>query len=141
MSAEPSMLIALWGAGLSTLLAIVKFLELWRERFRLDVSYNLTGSIDIGNTILIRNLSSRPIILDHWELSYCSRWLHRKCEDIAYADFNATDRRIEPHSTFKLQFSGQDHFSWGSERLKGRRIYIRLFIAGRKSVLKPVYPK
>ena len=51
-----SELIAWWGAGLSTLLAIVKLLEFWRDRFRLEVSCNLTGSESIGNEILIRRI-------------------------------------------------------------------------------------
>jgi hypothetical protein len=63
-----SSLIAWWGAGLSTLLAVVKLFELWRDRFRVDVSYNFTGNESIGNEILIRNLSSRPLILAYWEL-------------------------------------------------------------------------
>lgn len=138
---ETSTLIAWWGAGLSTLLAIVKLWELWQDRFRLDVDYNFAGDASIGNSILIRNLSSRPLILSYWEVLYCSgRWPRWKFEGIAYADHDAGDQRIEPHSTLDLHFSEDNYFSWGHKALKGRRIYIRLHLAGRKPILKLVYP-
>jgi hypothetical protein len=76
-------LIAWWGAGLSTLLAAVKLFELWRDRFRVDVSYNFTGN-DIGNDIIIRNLSSRPMILAHWDLLYCC---YGRCPKRQYESF------------------------------------------------------
>jgi hypothetical protein len=135
-----SSLIAWWGAGLSTLLAVVKLFELWRDRFRVDISHNFTGNESIGNEILIRNLSSRPLILAHWELLYCSgRWPGRQCESFESADFDAGDRRLEPYATHTLHFADANYFSWGQKALNGRRIFIRLHIAGRKPFLKLVY--
>jgi hypothetical protein len=140
-SGEMSPLIAWWGAGLSTLLAIVKLWELWRDRFRLEIGYSFAGDETVGNSILIRNLSSRPLILSYWEVLYCSgRWPLRKFQDIACAEHDSGDRRIEPHSTLELHFAESDYFSWGHKALKGRRIYIRLFVAGRRPILKLVYP-
>jgi hypothetical protein len=46
---SPTTLIAWWGAGLSTLLAIIKVWEIWRDRFQLDVSYNFRSDGNIGN--------------------------------------------------------------------------------------------
>lgn len=48
--------IAFWGAGLSTLLAIVKLLELWSARRRIEVSYSFIGVPEEGNDIIIRNV-------------------------------------------------------------------------------------
>jgi hypothetical protein len=135
-----SALIAWWGAGLSTLLAIVKIVELWRDRFRIDVSYNFTGDVGIGNEVLIRNLSNRPLILTHWELLYCSgRWPRRSFEPLESADFDSGDRRLEPYATHTLHFTGANYFSWGHKSLKGRRIFILLHVAGRKPILRLVY--
>ena len=135
-----SELIAWWGAGLSTLLAIVKLLEFWRDRFRLEVSCNLTGSESIGNEILIRNLSNRPIIITYWELLYCSgRWPQRTFEPLESADFDSSDRRLEPYATDTLRFADANYFSWGQKVLNGRRVFILLHIAGRKPILKLVY--
>lgn len=140
-STEAPSLIAWWGAGLSTLLAIVKFWELWRDRFRLEVGYNFAGSVEVGNTILIRNLSGKPIILSFWEVLYGSgHWPRRKFGAVTYPDHDSGDRRIEPHSAFELHFAEQDYFLWGPRALKARKIFIRLHIAGRKPILKRVYP-
>lgn len=133
-------LIAWWGAGLSTLLALVKFYELWRDRSRLEVSYNFTSSKTIGNEVLIRNLSNHPLILTYWELLYCSgRWPRRTFESVETAEHDDSDYRIEPHATLRLRFADARHFDWGPIALNGRRIYIRLHIAGRRPRLHFVY--
>jgi len=36
-------IIALWGAGLSTLLAFIKVWEVWSSRRRIEVSYSFIG--------------------------------------------------------------------------------------------------
>lgn len=132
--------IAWWGAILSTLLAMVKIFELWRDRFRIDVGYMFTGNIDQGNDIHIRNLSGKPIILGYWELFYRPNfWPLQKDSYIVSPESEACDLKIEPHSSKTFNFSGPDHFSWDSKTMKGRRIYIRLYIAGRRPVLKRVY--
>jgi hypothetical protein len=136
-----SSFLAWWGAILSTVLGSVKLWELWRDRFRLDLSYNFTGSEDVGNDILIRNLTGRPLILTYWEVMYGSgQWLRRKYETVAYPDHDDGDTRIDPHSTLTLNFSGEQHFAWGTKMLRGRSVYIRLHIAGRRSFVRRVYP-
>lgn len=139
---SPTTFIAAWGAVLSTLLAIVKVWEIWRDRFQLDISHSFTSDEGIGNDVLIRNLSARPIIISHWELVYCSgRWPRRKFQVIAYRDYDAGDSRVEPQTTHTLHFSDQDYFDWGHGFLNGRRICIRLHVAGRKPILRLVYPR
>lgn len=140
MEAQGLNYIAWWGAGLSTLLALVKLWELWRDRFRLDIGYNMTSSPDIGNEIHIRNLSGTPIILAYWELFYRSHsWPLKKDTPIASPGPEACDLRIEPHSSKTFSFREMDHFDCGWKAMKGKRIYMRLYIAGRRSVVKRVY--
>jgi hypothetical protein len=129
-----------WGAGLSTLLALVKLGELWRDRFRIDVGYGFTGEPEIGNDIHIRNLSGKPIILAYWELFYRPHlWPLKKDSYIKSPEEDASDIRIEPHSSMTLNFSEMDHFDWGWKAMKWRRIYIRLHVAGRRPIVKRVY--
>lgn len=140
---DPSLgILAWWGAGLSTLLAIVKLAELWRDRFRVVIGYRFTSDSHVGNDILIRNLSNRPLILGHWQLLHCSGyWPRRHFFDIESADLEAnSDVHIAPHSTFTLNFCGADHFDWHADALNGQRIFIRLHIVGRRPVLRLVYP-
>ena len=137
-----SIVIAWWGAGLSTLLAAIKIWEIWRDRFHVDVSCNLTGSESIGNSVLIRNLSGRAFILSYWELLYCSgHWPNRRFQAFEHPEHDAGDTRIEPYSTCELHFADEHHFDWGHKALKGRQIYIRIHIAGRKPILRLVYPQ
>ncbi|SRR5258708_38268472 len=136
-----STLIAWWGGVLSTLLALVKLWELWRDRFQVEISFNFTGSQEIGNEILVRNLSSRTFILAHWQLLYgTGRWPARRFTHLASPDYDVGDVRVESHSTHTLRFSDDDYFDWGVDALKGRRIFIRLHIAGRRPILRFVYP-
>lgn len=132
---------AWWGAGLSSLLALAKLWEVWRDRFQVEVSFNFTSAPKIGNDIRVRNLSGRTFILAHWELLYCTgHWPARKFSHLTSREYVAEDSRVEPHSTHTLSFSEQDYFDWGVDALKGRRIFIRLHIAGRRPILRLVYP-
>ncbi len=132
--------LAWWGAGLSTLLAVVKLWEIWNDRFRIDVGYNFTGSSDIGNEIFIRNLTNFPVILSYWELLWVSgHWPLRTDTGITSPQVDSRDIRIDEHSSLTLTFKEHEYFDWGAKSLKGRSIYIRLQIAGRKPILKKVY--
>ena len=132
--------IAWWGAGLSTLLALVKIWELWQSRFRIDIGYGFTGHAEHGNDIYIRNLSDKPIILSYWELFYRSnKWPFKKDTYIISPEADAYDMKIEPHSSKTLNFNGIEHFSWGAKAMKGRRIYMRITIVGRATIVRRVY--
>lgn len=133
--------IAWWGAILSTALALIKFSEFWRSRFRIDIGYLFTGLPEIGNDIYVRNLTPYPVILGNWEVLRGSgirpflkfRILIDPAED-------AHDIRIDGYSSKKFTFSEGDHFSWSAKALGKDKIYIRLYFAGRKRpVLKKVY--
>jgi hypothetical protein len=127
--------VALWGAFLSSVLAGVKLYEFWRDRRRLDCSYNFTGDENIGNEIIIRNLSLTPLIITHWELVWKSRkwWkLQRKQKKRIAPDFDFSDSIIKPHSTLTLKFNRENYFSWSPKALGDSHIYLTLQIAGEK---------
>ena len=132
-------MIAWWGAGLSTLLALVKFYELWRDRSRVEIGYNFSDDPNIGNEIFVRNLSNRPRILTYWDVLLCSgRWPLRRFESIEGADHDVGDYRLEAHNTVTLRFSESNYFDSGRGALKGRGIFIRLFFAGQRPILRKV---
>lgn len=131
--------LAWWGAGLSTILALVKLWEFWRDWARVDIDYLFTSDPDRGNSISIHNLSSRPMIVSYWQVLYGSgTWPFRKFEDVAYPDIDSVPLRIDPYSTLTLNFCEETYFSTGYKALKGRNIYIRLYAAGRRPILKRV---
>jgi hypothetical protein len=130
-----------WGAVVSTALAGIKAWEVWRDRFRVELNYSFTGSADHGNRISIHNLSVQPLILTHWELLYGNRNAReRGLEHIYSSDFESPPRTIDSHATLDLLFTGEQHFEWGVDFLKGRSVYLRMHFAGRKPVLRLVYP-
>jgi len=133
--------LAVWGAALSTLLAVAKFWEMWKGRTRIEVSYSFAGDEAIGNEIIIRNLAATPILITYWEL----RWLHRswfrwKQSGGKYPEEAFGDLKLGGHSSTKIVFREEDHFDWGASALGNRKIFIRLHIAGKtRPVQKKVY--
>ncbi len=130
-------LLALWGAVLSTILALVKIWEIWSSRRRIEVSYNFIGLPEEGNDIIIRNISDKPFIITYWELLFCERkyfrWVPYRTEEPG--EF-AHDVSVQGHSTHILNFSGADYFDWGYKAMAGKRIYLKLHIAGNKRPVK-----
>lgn len=109
-------IIAVWGAGLSTLLALIKLAlikvwEVWSSRRRIEVSYNFVGLPEVGNDIIIRNLSDKPLVVTCWELLFCEKkgmkWVPYKTESPAE---DTSDICIPGHSSKSLNFSGQYYF-------------------------------
>lgn len=93
----------------------------------------------MGNEIFVRNLAGYPVLLSHWELVWISHKWPRHKEAPLQSSEEAGDTRIDPHSSITLHFAEQDYFDWGVDALKGRRIAIRLFFAGRRPILRHVY--
>jgi hypothetical protein len=123
-------------------LAIATLWEMWRDRFRFDVGRSFTSDVEIGNDVFIRNLAAHPVILSYWELLYVSgRSPFRKFPILEDPGPDASDVLIGAHSSITFRFADGDYFSWSAKALKGRRIYIRLHIAGRRPIFKKVYNK
>lgn len=62
---------AWWGAGLSTLLALIKIWEIWKDRFRIEINF-LDDSDETAyyfyEEINIFNFHSKPIFLERWDI-------------------------------------------------------------------------
>jgi hypothetical protein len=134
-------LMAVWGGLLSTGLAGIKVFEWWRDRDRLDISFGSSTSVEYGNQIQIRNLSNRPIIIKHWELFFAfDSKGKRDCELVDSADYDDGDLTISAHASKQWNFSEARYFSTADKHLRGRSIYLRLFIAGRNDLTTKLYP-
>lgn len=137
---QPSDVITGYAALLSTAIAMGQAWGWLRNRPRLDVTYNFTSNEEEGDTVMIRNLSDKQIILAYWELLFCKgHWPYRKFELICSPEGDNSGTLIAAHSSVNLHFSGSDYFHWGHKALRGRRIYIRLMIAGQRERLRLVY--
>lgn len=130
--------LALWGAGVSTLLAGVKLWEMWRERYRIETSYHLTSSETEGNEIYIRNLYNRPIIIEHWVLEWRKGiWPRINSSTIKESDYHE-GLSISAYSSHTLPFKGPEYFKTGMHKEKGESLYLKLYIVGKRghSLLK-----
>lgn len=140
MNTVSSVVVAAWGAILSTLLAGIKIWELWRDRHRIDVGYSFTSDRNQGNTITLRNVSARPLILSYWELQYGKgRWPFKRSDTFQWPEHDESDTKIDAYSSFSLRFTAAEHFDWGSTVLQGRDLYVRLHFAGRRPTTRLAY--
>lgn len=139
MKDQYTFVLALWGTVVSTFLACVKLWELSRERPRLTTSYSSSSSPDYGdNQIMVHNTSKTPALITWWELT----WADRRCgwtffdRMEAHPDEGYCNIVVPAHSTYKFDFSGEDHFQTRTE-VEGHvvSLYLRVFLAGRKSAL------
>lgn len=132
-------LLAIWGAVLSTVLFIFKLVEVLNNRLKIDADFISSSNESNGHKIKIRNLSNKTFIVAYWELILCLPFNNKSDgEHIAYADIDS-DHRMDPYATMTLNFTDSNYFSITEKFLKGRNIYIRLHIAGRKPIYKLVY--
>jgi len=134
-------LMAVWGGLLSTGLAGIKVFEWWRDRDRVDISFGSSTSVEHGNQIQIRNLSNRPIIITHWELFFAfDSKGERDYEPFDSDDYDDGDLTIAAHASKQWNFCEARYFSTSDKHLRGRSIYLRLSIAGRKDLTTKLYP-
>ncbi|MGL6501503.1 hypothetical protein ACSZOA_03625 [Aeromonas caviae] len=121
--------LALWGAAVSTILACVKFWEMWRDRYRVETSYRLTSSIIEGNEIYIHNINNRPIIIEHWILEWRKGiWPRIHSNTIKESDYHE-GLRISAYSSHTLPFKGDNYFKTGVHKEKGESLYLKLYLA------------
>jgi hypothetical protein len=133
-------LAAIWGAILSTILAIQKGYEWWASRFRLETDYEFTDDPSIGHKITIRNLTGRPITIPFREVLSRKRWhFFRKPEEIPFTDESPTDVVIPAYGSHAFEFMELSHFSLKSKHLADHNIYLKVWIAGRKPKTLHVY--
>lgn len=126
---------AWWGAVLSTLLAVIKFWELWRDRFRIEIGSCFTTEPHIGNEVRIRNPSPNPLILTHWEIFYGSALCPiSKKSSISEREYDTEDCVITSASTHTLSFKNESYFYTNIDKLKGRTVYIKIHFAGRRVI-------
>jgi hypothetical protein len=95
--------LALWGAILSTILGLVKLYELWASRRIIEITCYFDGRPEVGNDVIIRNISDKQLIVTYWQLSFCKRKnLHWEEYNTEEPNEDAADIIIPPHSSRKL---------------------------------------
>ena len=125
-----TLIIAVWGAIISTILA---FREYLKSRLQIEIGFSSTSIPEIGNKVTIRNNSVRPIIVTYWEIVFRKWRLLPLGESVCTSpDEYFTEFKIPEHNSKSLEFTEQDYFSCSQNMLKGRKLYLRLHVSGRK---------
>ena len=136
MSTDLSVLLSIWGAFLSTVLAGLKIKELYSNRFNIDTSYIFRSDADYGNEISIQNLSNTPVLLNYMEVYSRPKGLlslFKPQQHIWSPEDEMINYRIEPHSEKTFHFVHGDYFT-----SKNKKVYVRLYFAGKKAIDKRV---
>jgi hypothetical protein len=101
-------------------------------------SYSFKGNEE-GNNITIANFSKTPLLINHYELI----WLKRKWgRTISSLEVCSEECNIDllPHARKVLKFSGEDQFDTGYRTEAHGKLYIRLYLLGKRApVTKLVY--
>jgi hypothetical protein len=121
--------IAVWGALLSTFLAIREYLK---SKLKIEVDFLSTTSTSIGNKVTIRNNSFRPIVITYWEIVFRELRFLPLGESPCHSPESFTDFRISEHSSTTLEFTDGNYFPCSPQALKGRKLYMRLHVSGRR---------
>jgi hypothetical protein len=133
--------VAFW---LSIILAALKVYEFYSDhRRKIEANVRLTGSEEIGNTIVLLNKSKNPVTISYFDLIWVERrslfgipipFTHKIVQEDSPIDPpDGYDEQIPSHGVHHLVFTEGDHFDWGGG-LK-QTIYLRLWLHGRKKPL------
>lgn len=74
MNMDPKDVVAIWGAFLATVLAVIKLWEVFSDRPKLTSDWSFSSSPTSGNIIVIVNVAKTPALVNYWELI----WAHRR---------------------------------------------------------------
>jgi len=131
---DAQLLLALWGAILSSILSFCKIIEYWGNRFKIQISWIFRGDIEMGHDISITNLSSKPILLEYMEIfSKKGIWPFVHENYFWSPEDYWLNAKIEPSDTKVYNFSESDYFGW-----KTKDTYVRLYFAGKKTITKKI---
>ncbi len=124
--------IAIWGAVISTVLAIIKITEIWINHYRVSVigDFNIRGRNE--SIIHIINLSNKPMIILYWELEWRKgMWPLRnfmmKTKNGLPNWESPSRRKLDSYDNWSLPLSGNDYFIIHDDKT----LYIKLYIAGK----------
>lgn len=124
--------LSIWGATLSTLLAFIRVRDFVNNRFKVNITYLLRTDAGDGNDINVQNLSGKPVLLEYMEIFSTKRTgLFKKETKQLWSPEDAyLNLRIDSCSSEKFCFRDADYFYWPN-----RNIFIRLYFAGKNRPL------
>lgn len=124
------LILSIWGAGLSTILATVHLVNLYRNRTRISTSYHFGANEGSADDIIVYNIGKRDLLINHYELFFASsrnaskkKYLQKTFPD------ESTHLTLKANDRIKLSFTEQERISYPE---KGNTLYLELNIVGRR---------
>jgi hypothetical protein len=125
------LILSIWGAGLSTILATVHLLSLYRNRTRLSSSYHFGANEGTTDDIIVYNIRKRDLLVNDYLLFFAkSKSSEKKYIEKTFPD-ESVHLSLKANDRIKLSFADQDRISFSHNRKK--TLFLELNIVGRKS--------
>ncbi|MNY19929.1 hypothetical protein [Aeromonas media] len=127
--------IAIYAAVISTVVLLMQIAEKIKSYYRIEVSLNTDNARYESNKINIKNLSGKPIMVEHLELEWRKWfWPFKKIEKILIEDNNFFENIIvQSHCNKLLKFEEENYFNTNKKPKEGYNLYIKLHISGKYS--------
>lgn len=129
-----TILIAIWGAIISTILLIVKLIELYKDRIKFDVTTVMYAEQD--NTLTVANLYKYPVTVCYFQLILAIDPKNPLAE-IGTSINSLETFTIKSHETFTVTWNRPNQY-FTDDPNSAATYYVVMSILGRK---KPVYLK
>ncbi|OOQ57411.1 hypothetical protein [Mucilaginibacter pedocola] len=133
-----SLFISLISLMVAIVLAWIRVVEYRRDNRSLQVSYTMSYYPDEWNIIYLTNISSKPILIDYWDVVWVKRQglFRYKYEGVLSRNNEDLHVNLPPHSRKQFDFKDQYEFDWNSHKHEGEALFLELRISGKK---KPLY--
>jgi hypothetical protein len=129
--------IALWGALVSTSLAVVKLWEIWRDRRRLSTTYAFSSHPKHNQKIFIANLSKDPLMLTLIELYQSQKKMFRRKKTRLLAPDKIIHAVVIPSKSFyTIEYSEEDNFPDPFKNDEWNHLFLELHVAGERKAIK-----
>ena len=129
--------VGIYGACLSTLLALWQFWRAFQERRWIGTSYNFSSFEDPKNEVLLINNSPKPLTLFQIDLFWGRRYLFwmRRYYRVGLSEWGVIESdmgiTLEPYKIAALHYANDTHFNWTYEKRPKARLYLRARVVGR----------
>ncbi len=126
------LILSIWGAGLSTILATVHLVNLYRNRTRLSTSYHFGANEGTTDDIIVYNIGKRDLLINDYQLFFAkSRYAsQRKYIEKTFPD-ESIHLSLKANDKIDLSFAEQDRISF--PKTDENNLFIELNIVGRRS--------
>jgi len=126
------LILSVWGAGLSTILATVNLYSVYKSRTRFSTSYYFDGLAGNADKIVIYNIGKVDIIINDYKLFFSSRRFFAKKEYLPdYSEPDIISIQVKANDKCILIFNEPDGINL--KKIGNRNLYLELRIVGKRT--------